>query len=391
MNERPARLLGAFFAFLTILTASVAGGAVSGGLGCGPFLDVAPDAFCPLILEIFYLGITTGTTPTTFDPSSNVTRVQMAAFLSRTVDGVLKRGSRRAAMNQFWIPQIPAALGDTNLSFQGAEYCAADGLSVWVSGTFGSSVTGVLAGTGGILGTWTGAQFAKGVMVAMGRVFVTGEGAPGKLYMVNPAGPTGAVTTVATNLGDGAHALAFNGGRILSANTEGTVSIISPGTSLPWTVTTVTTGFTSPRGILFVGDTFWVTDNGADKIFRVGSAANILQTVTVGTGPLQPVFDGANIWVPNTVSSSVSIVKAFNGAVLTTLIGNGLTNPRVAAFDGERVLVTNSNNTISLFKAADLSVLGNIPTGTSTSPLGACSDGINFWITLNGNGHLARF
>jgi hypothetical protein len=391
MNERPARLLGAFLAFLAVLTASVAGGAVSGGLGCGPFLDVAPDAFCPLILEIFYLGITTGTTPTTFDPSSNVTRVQMAAFLSRTVDGVLKRGSRRAAMNQFWIPQIPAALGDTNLSFQGAEYCAADGLSVWVSGAFGSSVTEVLAGTGGVLGTWTGAQFAKGVLPAMGRVFVAGEGAPGKLYMVNPAGPSGAVTTVATNLGDGAHALAFNGARILSANTEGTVSIITPGTSLPWTVTTVTTGFTSPRGILFVGDTFWVTDNGADRIFRVGSAANILQTVTVGTGPLQPVFDGANIWVPNDFSNSVSVVRASNGAVLATLTGNGLNGVFTAAFDGERVLVTTNANTVSLWKAADLTPIGSVFTGNLTSPFGACSDGVSFWVSLVQANGLGRF
>ena len=62
---------------------------------CGPFTDVAADAFCPFVLEIFYLGITTGTSPTTYDPTANVSRLQMAAFLSRTVDGVLKRGSRR--------------------------------------------------------------------------------------------------------------------------------------------------------------------------------------------------------------------------------------------------------------------------------------------------------
>ncbi|HKA35605.1 MAG TPA: S-layer homology domain-containing protein [Thermoanaerobaculia bacterium] len=57
---------------------------------CGPFTDVAADVFCPFVLEIFYLGITTGTTATTYDPSSNVSRLQMAAFLSRTVDGVLR-------------------------------------------------------------------------------------------------------------------------------------------------------------------------------------------------------------------------------------------------------------------------------------------------------------
>src|SRR5215471_12957580 len=82
------------------------GGAAEGLLGlCGPFTDVAADVFCPFVLEIFYLGITTGTTATTYDPTANVTRLQMAAFLSRTVDGVLKRGSRRAILDQFWTAQ----------------------------------------------------------------------------------------------------------------------------------------------------------------------------------------------------------------------------------------------------------------------------------------------
>jgi len=52
---------------------------------CGPFTDVALDVFCPFVLEVFYTGITTGTTPSTYDPGSPVSRLQMAAFLSRTV------------------------------------------------------------------------------------------------------------------------------------------------------------------------------------------------------------------------------------------------------------------------------------------------------------------
>src|SRR5262245_61400332 len=78
-------------------------GSTSATLGtCGPFTDTANDAFCTFILEVYYLTITTGTTATTYDPASNVTRTQMAAFLSRTVDRVLQRGSRRAVLKQFW-------------------------------------------------------------------------------------------------------------------------------------------------------------------------------------------------------------------------------------------------------------------------------------------------
>src|SRR5207342_3929657 len=82
---------------------------------CGPFTDISDAGFCAFVLEIFTLGITTGTTPTTYDPTSNVNRLQMAAFLSRTVDGALKRGSRRAALGQFWTTQDATVLGLTTV------------------------------------------------------------------------------------------------------------------------------------------------------------------------------------------------------------------------------------------------------------------------------------
>ncbi|MFY9552255.1 MAG: hypothetical protein WAU32_13980, partial [Thermoanaerobaculia bacterium] len=77
--------------------------------------------------------------------------------------------------------------------------------------------------------------------------------------------------------------------------------------------------------------------------------------------------------------------------VLATLTGNGMTGPIAAAFDGQRVLVTAGSDRVSLWKAADFSPLGSFLVGPSTFPLGACSDGINFWITLNGASQLARF
>jgi hypothetical protein len=108
-------------------------------------------------------------------------------------------------------------------------------------------------------------------------------------------------------------------------------------------------------------------------------------------GPSYAVFDGANFWVPNQGASSVSVVRASNGTVLTTLTGNGISTPIAAAFDGERVLITNLLDSVSLYKAADLSVIGNFPTGVSTGPVGACSDGVNFWIVLSFSNRLARF
>src|SRR6185295_17209390 len=101
---------------------------------------------------------------------------------------------------------------------------------------------------GKLLEQWTGASSADGVAVATGRVVVTGGTLPGgALYRIDPGQAAGAVTTVATNLGDIPVGIAFDGSRFWTANfgSPGSVSIVTPGAAIPWTVTTVTTGFTN--------------------------------------------------------------------------------------------------------------------------------------------------
>ncbi len=386
---RSARPVPAMIA--CVLGAAVLG-ASSALLGvCGPFSDVAADTFCPFVLEIFTLGITSGTSPTTYDPTTSVSRLQMAAFLSRSVDGVLKRGSRRAALNQSWITQNDSALGLTAVG-DGPTLLKSDGVDIWVANNASDSVSRVRGSDGTLLETWTGATFAYGVLVAMGRVFASGDTTPsGNLYRIDPSQPAGAVTTVASTLGDTPHGIAFDGSRVWTADTGGSVSIVTPGAAIPWTVATVTTGFSSPEGILYDGANIWITDGGTNTLLKVDSSGAVLQTVTVGSFPASPAFDGGNFWVP-TGSNSVLVVRASSGAVLQTLTGNGLNFPMAAAFDGQRVLVANIfNNSVSLWKAADLTPLGSFPTGVNSLPAGACSDGVNFWITLNNTSQLARF
>jgi hypothetical protein len=222
----------------------------------------------------------------------------------------------------------------------------------------------------------------------MGRVFVTSF--VGNLYAIDPSQPAGAVSTVATPPGQN-RGIAFDGARIwLASGLPPAVSIVTPGATIPWTVTTVTAGFTGPFGTIYDGANIWVTDGA--KLHKLDSSGAILQTVTVGSGANYPMFDGANIWVPNYDASSVSVVRASSGVVLATLTGNGLSGPLGAAFDGQRVLVPNSaSDSVSLWKAADLSPAGSFSTGATTVPSFAASDGLNFWIALNGTNKLARF
>jgi hypothetical protein len=369
----------------------VAIGASSAILGiCGPFTDVAADAFCPFVLEIFYLGITSGTTATTYDPTSNVSRVQMAAFLSRTVDSALKRGSRRAALDQFWTPATTDAV--SLVTAADPKFVRSDGADLWVAGNTGGTVTRVRASDAKILETWTGALNAWGVLVAMGRVFVTGTQSPGALYRIDPTQTAGAVEVVASNLGNGPLGIAFDGAKIWTGNIAGgSVSIITPGASIPWTVTTVTAGFTEPWGMLEDGSNVWAADFAAGKLFKLDGSGAILMTVTVGLNPRYPVFDGSSIWAPNSSDNTVTVFRASNGAVLQTLTGNGLSAPEGAAFDGQRILITNANgDTVSLWKAADLTPIGFFPTGPA-APIFACSDGAHFWVSLANSGKLAKF
>jgi DNA-binding beta-propeller fold protein YncE len=357
-----------------------------------PFTDVGSSIFFCQIAEAFFSGLTNGTSATTYSPSDPVTRDQMAAFITRTQDSALRRGSRRAALRQFWIPQGKANVGLTTVGSNpvGVE---SDGADLWVANQIGGTVSRVRAGDGGLIATWTGANSAFQVLIAMGRVFVTGATNPGSLYEIDPTAAPGAVKTVSSSLGAVSEGIAFDGASIWVANAgtgPGTGSV-SRVTVSPLAVTTFTTGFNEPVGVLFDGANVWVTDSGDNKLKKLDGSANVLQAVNVGSGPLHPAFDGTNIWVPNFAGDSVTVVRASTGAVLATLTGQGLVNPFQAAFDGQRILVTDQNGTpgVSLWRAVDLTPLGFFALGTN--PAGACSDGVNFWIALLSSNQLARF
>lgn len=88
----------------------------------------------------------------------------------------------------------------------------------------------------------------------------------------------------------------------------------------------------------------------------------------------QPAFDGMNLWVPsgNNVTGQITVIRASTGAVLATLIGNGVQRPETAAFDGERVLVTIlSGNSVSLWRATSLTPIGTFAMPNGSEPIGA--------------------
>jgi len=369
-----------------------------------PFTDLGSTSFCAQIAEAYWTGLSNGTSATTYSPAANVPREQMAAFVTRTLDQSLLRGSRRAGLDQWWTatPHFnQAGLGLTAV-VGAADLLKSDGVDVWVANK--NDVSRIRASDGKKLEDWTGATNAYGVLVAMGHVFATGFTVPGNLYMIDPSQTAGAVTTVSSSLGPVPSGIAFDGNRIWTASSgsfpnHGGISIVTPGSSIPWSVTNVTTGFSAtngPAGLVFDGVNMWVTDEDAEALLKLDTNGAVIQTVAVGTSPLYPAFDGRNIWVPNNLSNSLTVVRASDGAVLKTFSAangnaNGLNSPTQAAFDGQRIMVANAGGGVSLFRATDLSVIGNRSTTGASAPRGVCSDGLNFWVSFNGSANVGRF
>jgi len=360
-----------------------------------PFSDVpSSNIFFCSIAEAYFSALTNGTSPMTYSPAANVPREQMAAFVTRTMDQSLTRGSRRAALDQYWTTQE----GDSTFAFTNGDFPAliqSDGADLWVANTASDRVARIRTSDGKVLDRWTGVAGAFGVLCAMGRVFVTGATNPGGLYEIDPTQPGHQLPALSNALGATPHGIGYDGMRIWTANLGGSVSII---TLDPTSVNNVSTEFTSPYGVIYDGTNIWVTDaisGSPGKLQKLDSSGAIVLSVDVGHDPRYPAFDGTNIWVPNYGSDTMSIVRASTGALIATLAGNGLHNPNSVAFDGERMLVT-QGNTISLWKAVDLSFIGTFPTFATSS--GACSDGLGFWVAVTafglqnfGDSWLARF
>jgi DNA-binding beta-propeller fold protein YncE len=107
--------------------------------------------------------------------------------------------------------------------------------------------------------------------------------------------------------------------------------------------------------------------------YPAGQAANF----PVGNIPVGLAFDGANIWVSNLGSDTVTRLRASDGTNLGTFAVGG--KPWGLAFDGANIWVANLNsNTVTKLQASDGTNLGTFAVGTY--PEGMAFDGANIWV-----------
>ncbi len=404
-----AALLISLVASLTILSSKIQAdtGSCGGVTVTLPFNDVMGNPFFCQIAAAYFSGLTNGTSATTYTPGANVTREQMAAFITRTMDQSLKRGSKRAAIGKWWTAKDPSLQVTPTLSADtGPQLIASVGHAVWVAYSGSGSVSrhNIYAKEPQEeVRSWTDAPNAHSILVDGLRAYIVSNEPTGRLYLIDPQPGFSAAFLINSDVGPAPFGLTTDGDFLWIANygnlpSTGGITRIRP---IGIAKQSFTAGFTHPVGILFDGENLWVTDDeqgqsGNATLKRVDlTNGAVLQTITLQSGASFPVFDGTNLWVPNPHSNSVSVVRAvgaLRGTVLQTLTGNGLSQPLAGAFDGERIAITNQTGaSVSLFRATDLTLLGTVSFPGSL-PRGICSDGLYFYITNRGSGgKLSRF
>ena len=98
---------------------------------------------------------------------------------------------------------------------------------------------------------------------------------------------------------------------------------------------------TGPQGVAFDGANIWVTNDGSATVSKINPVTGAKVDYATGVNPSGVAFDGTNIWVANTGDATVSKINP-NGAAPGTPInyttGN---NPYAVAFDGTNIWVAN--------------------------------------------------
>jgi DNA-binding beta-propeller fold protein YncE len=216
---------------------------------------------------------------------------------------------------------------------------AFDGTNIWTTDFFGNAVIKVRASDGAILGSY-------GIFEP---IFVACDGA--SVWVTNDVGD---VTK-------------FRGSDLRH---EATIDL----------------GSSQLGGIIFDGTNIWVAAYAVgDSVYKLrASDGEILGSYAVGRQPYQLAFDGANIWVTNSLDNTVSKLWASDGQLLFTVLAG--IDPNGIVFDGREIWVANSYpgagtpaRTITKLRLTDGAILATARVGKNPQQL--AFDGTHIWVS----------
>jgi hypothetical protein len=115
--------------------------------------------------------------------------------------------------------------------------------------------------------------------------------------------------------------------------------------------------------------------------------ANQQASFAVGTTPAWAAFDGANLWVTNSASKTVTELRGADGFTEGTFtVGS---NPMGVACDGTNIWVANeADGTMTKLLAGSGATEGTFAAGPSQ--YGVAFDGANIWVANSGTGTVSK-
>jgi DNA-binding beta-propeller fold protein YncE len=227
---------------------------------------------------------------------------------------------------------------------------AYDGANIWVANFNGNSVTKIRASTCKLVATYTDPGFMLNPFLLAfdgTHIWVTNL-ASSVAEALNKDGTVFARCCGAGNLAGPAGVAVDGSGNVWVANTNligGSATVTEINAAGAWAGNFPIAGGTQPVDLAYDGANMWVTDRGANNVYKMNSAGLVVGgPFAVGTKPTGIVFDGANMWVANLVSNNVSEITPV-GVVTTYPLGNGScgtqnSSPTLIAFDGANIWVS---------------------------------------------------
>jgi DNA-binding beta-propeller fold protein YncE len=137
-----------------------------------------------------------------------------------------------------------------------------------------------------------------------------------------------------------------------------------------------------PDSITYDGANAWVTDYESGTVSVVSSSGQLLNTIAIPGSPSNPegiAFDGQSVWVANdSGANSVTKINARSQTIVGTyVVGRA---PDAVVFDGTNIWVANSNsNAVWLLNPANGKIVNGFPTGLFPTDL--AYDGTNIWVS----------
>ena len=134
---------------------------------------------------------------------------------------------------------------------------------------------------------------------------------------------------------------------------------------------------TRPGALAFDGANMWIANYGSGTVSVLrANNGELVRTCTVGRSPTGIAYDGANMWVTNGNGDNVSILRASDGYhVMTPTISGG---PWGLAFDGTNMWVTTWTGVVVL-RAIDGARVMTLTVGSNDADI--AFDGANMWVT----------